>query len=122
MNNCATRALLLTPLRFARSANRVEDILLYLVRHLMFVEWDMPTDPALWFDHFIGLDFMDATTVAWSTDRAVLWGKPTSDMSRADATDLMWNCIPCFIAGFFGLLNPSSTAHALTLRKALSVR
>ena len=83
------------------SANRVEDLLLHVIRFLILEEWGIPEDPTKWFDHVQSLHWMNPTIIEWMNDRADLWGKPSAELSLTDNFEKLWSCIPCIITGFF---------------------
>ena len=81
------------------SANRIEDMLLWFIRHLIFKEWDMPKDPEMWLAHIQTLDWVTEDIKQWMVTRAELWGAPQADLSLAENTERIWGCIPCVITG-----------------------
>ena len=80
----------------------------------------MPANPDRWLAHFLTMPFIDETAKQWVTDRADLWGQPSSNNTIQLNTDLMWNLIPAMVTGFFddgqshrpaSLASPLITAH-----------
>ena len=83
------------------SSNRIESILVWIIRWLVFESWNMGPDPMKWYDSLLKLPWMNPKIAAWISDRAETWGVPQAQDSFQTSVATIWNLIPASISGYF---------------------
>ena len=84
------------------SANRVQNILIYIVRHLTMVEMKIDTErPTTWVGSLLGAPFMTAEMRQWSNERRTRWGEPQANDSYMESMQKFWNLVPATITAYF---------------------
>jgi hypothetical protein len=90
------------------AANRVQNLLLWLVRHFCHDEWGLGNDCSTWIDTVLQQPWARGpVTQAWIKDRAAAFDNPSGlfdTMSLVDVqknVERLWDCIPCALSGFY---------------------
>jgi len=94
------------------SANRTQNNLIWILRHLVLLELGLPDQPPeTWFRTLITQTWVKPRARAWMAERFDLFGGPTSAMDAIEQSESIWNLIPCSLAaGLTALLTPTHKA------------
>ena len=98
---CHPRAVMFGDASACSSSNRIESILVWIIRWLVFESWNMGSDPMKWYDSLLKLPWMNPRIAAWISDRAETWGVPKAQDSFQTSVATIWNLIPASISGYF---------------------
>lgn len=90
------------------AANRVQNLLLWLVRHFCHEEWGLGNDCSTWIDTVLKQPWASGpATQAWIRDRAASFDQPSGFFDTMELVDAqkaverLWDCVPCALAGFY---------------------
>lgn len=98
----------------ADSSNRIEGILLWLVRYLVQQEWGLTGEPSTWFSKLREQLWVTPKIDEWMRERAAIFGLPTNDQTKAENSAALWQLVPGTAQGYFddGQQDPiPSTVH-----------